>query len=253
MNKKIIGILVILVIIGAGVQQILEKNKPEVYNGRLEATTIRLSAQNTGTVTALDVSEGDTVNAGESIAFINTEKLIAQRQQIDAELSLQKDLLEKTQRLLASGAATVQRRDELAARVSVLKSQRQGLELQLTDAGVKSPISGTVLTTYVHRGEFVVPGSLIAEVADVRQLEARIYFPLTKLTGIKIGQTVKVMTDGLTKPMPGKISWIASESEFTPKTILTKETRTTLVYAVKINVPNPDGILKIGMPIDVSL
>jgi len=73
------------------------------------------------------------------------------------------------------------------------------------------------------------------------------------LAQVKIGAVVKVAVDGVDKPLDGKIKWVASESEFTPKTILTQETRTTLVYRIKAAVDNPDGLLKIGMPVDVSL
>jgi HlyD family secretion protein len=83
-------------------------------------------------------------------------------------------------------------------------------------------------------------------------MEVRIYVPLKKLAELKIGQTVSVKVDGLSQTLAGKISWIAAEAEFTPKTILTAETRTTLVYAVKVKIANTQGVLKIGMPVEVG-
>ena len=82
----------------------------------------------------------------------------------------------------------------------------------------------------------------------------RIYFSETQLSSIKVGQEVNVLIDEKdgTKPYKGKISWISSSAEFTPKIIQTKEERVNLVYAVKVIVKN-DGSLKIGMPAEVKL
>lgn len=227
--------------------------KNDIYNGRLEAETIRLSSQTNGIVNMLSFQEGDQVEAGQVLAVVNKEKLALQKQQIESDLRFNRDLLRKTEKMLDTGAATKQRRDELATKVAILRAQKETLDLQLSDAAIKSPIAGVVLNKYVNKGELVVPGSLVAEVADLRELEAIIYLPLNKLPGIKIGQSVGIQVEGMSKPVAGKIIWIASESEFTPKTILTKETRTTLVYAVKIKVPNKNGELKIGMPVDVEI
>lgn len=252
--KKIIVISLALFLLAGcvDVQSIMGK-KTEFYNGRLEAESIKLSSQTTGIVNMLSVDEGDEVRKGEIIAVVNKQKLLIQLQQVQADLRFNSDLLKKTESLLASGAATKQRRDELTARVEVLRAQRNGIELQLSDAAIKSPINGIVLNKYINQGEFVVPGTVVAEVADITELEALIYLPLNKLATVKIGQKVSIKIDGLKDPVPAKIIWIASEAEFTPKTILTKETRTTLVYAVKLSVPNKNGELKIGMPIDVLL
>jgi HlyD family secretion protein len=225
----------------------------ELYNGRLEADTIRLSAQTTGVVTFLHAEEGDKVQPRHILAVINKEKLQAQLKQVQADLNYNRDLLRKTQALLNAGAATRQRRNELRTKVSVLTAQKKGIELQLRDAVIRAPIRGVVLTKYVNKGEFVSPGTLIAEVADLTRLKALIYLPLAELAKIKIGQNVNVFIDGIQKPISGTITWVAAEAEFTPKTILTKETRTTLVYAVKVKVNNSDGRLKIGMPVDVQL
>ena len=82
-------------------------------------------------------------------------------------------------------------------------------------------------------------------------MKVTIYVSTNELSHTKIGNQADIKVDGVDELMKGTITWISSESEFTPKTILTEETRTTLVYAVKIAVSNPDGILKIGMPVDV--
>jgi HlyD family secretion protein len=254
--QKIMRVIVLLLILSFGGMFCYSKyfkQETHLYNGRLEADTVKLSAQTTGIVNMLSVDEGDEVEPKQVIAVVNKEKLLVQLQQVQTDLNFNRDLLKKTEAMLLSGAATKQRRDELAAKVDILKAQKNGIELQLSDAAVRSPIKGVVLNKYVNKGELVGPGSLIVDVADLTELKALIYLPLTELSAIKIGQPVKVYVDGLKEGRPGKIVWVSSEAEFTPKTILTKETRTTLVYAVKIKVPNKDGKLKIGMPIDVDI
>ncbi len=250
MKKIILSILVVGLALLTGCTFL---KTPEVYNGRLEAETVKLSAQNAGIVEILTFKEGDQVKKGEILAVINKQKLYLQRKQILADLAFNRDLLAKTERLLVSGAATRQQRNELRTRVSVLNSQKANLDLQMRDGTIKSPLNGIVLNKFINQGELAAPGSLVVEVADLSELEALIYVPLQKLPEIKLGQKVAINIDGVKSSFPGKVTWIASESEFTPKTILTKETRTTLVYAVKLSVPNKEGNLKIGMPIDVSL
>jgi HlyD family secretion protein len=70
---------------------------------------------------------------------------------------------------------------------------------------------------------------------------------------VKHGQEVKIRVDGVRETLPGRVSWVSPKAEFTPKTILTPETRTSLVYAVKVTVPNPKRILKHGMPVEVIM
>ena len=84
-------------------------------------------------------------------------------------------------------------------------------------------------------------------------MDLYIYLPLRELPDVKIGQDVRVIVSGAEDGYTGTVVWIASEGEFTPKTILTRETRDTLVYEVKIRVANTSGELKIGMPVDVIL
>lgn len=197
----------------------------------------------------------------------------SQANQIAVELKLQKDLLQKTSKLYLEGATTEQNNNDLSAKVKVLeyklqeaKAKQQQLQkekenlganlrilnFQEQDTRILSPVQGTILKLYYHQGESVPAGAIVAEVADLSSMEARFYVPIKDLAKIKIGAEISVYLDGTTR-RKGRISWVASEAEFTPKTIYTKETRTTLVYAVKVSIPNQDGSLKIGMPVDISL
>lgn len=141
----------------------------------------------------------------------------------------------------------------IASEMEVVKRQLDLFNEQLTKCRVKSPAKGTVLETYLETGELATPGKPVLKMADLSNLELKVYVSGAQLTNVKLGNEVKVMIDSGAKEMQslsGKISWISSESEFTPKIIQTKEERVKLMYAVKIIVPN-DGSLKIGMPGEV--
>lgn len=204
---------------------------------------------------------------------LNLDSTRAQIEQISAQLAFQKDTLAKTGLLLAQGAATKQNNDDLKTQVTILQAKLEEansryamirnereqllsalsfLDLQIKDTIIRAPQDGTILNKYYEQGEVIQPGMVLVDLADLRSLDARIYLPLSRIPSIKIGQEVRIKTDGIKESLKGKITWIASEAEFTPKTILTKETRTTLVYAVKVTVENPDGKLKMGMPVEVD-
>ncbi|PZM78182.1 MAG: secretion protein HlyD [Candidatus Margulisiibacteriota bacterium] len=207
-------------------------------------------------------------------AELSLESIESQMQQLQPQIDLNHELLLKTELLVTEGAATVQLRDELATQTKVADAQLRTLitnynlaknrieqantviqltNIQIKNSEVLSPIRGTVVNKYRNAGELVSPGTPLAEIADLEKMNVYIYIPTKTLLTIKIGQTAYVSVDGSPAPIEGTVSWIASEAEFTPKTILTKETRTSLVYEVKIKVHNISGALKIGMPVEVTL
>jgi len=210
------------------------------------------------------------------IAEINSNHaaLEAQIRQLSSKLDFTRDLKEKTERMFKQGAATRQSLNEVSANLDGLEAQMDGLQTQFNilkskrvqarsalditkinfnDSRVTAPIDGVVLTRFHRENEMVAPGIPVLEVADLTRMNVDFYVPNAMLARIKIGVAVTVIVDGVEKSLDGKIKWVAAESEVTPKTILTQETRTTLVYRIKAVVENPDGILKIGMPVDVSL
>ena len=157
---------------------------------------------------------------------------------------------------------------QLDAQVSTLNTQLSTLNSQLSTVDVQvsqlrdqlekchivTPIAGTVLEKYVEEGEFVATGKPLFKMADVQQMFIRAYITSAQLQSIKIGQQAKVFADygdGQRKEYEGKVTWISSRSEFTPKTILTDDERADLVYALKVAVKN-DGYIKIGMYGEVS-
>lgn len=129
-----------------------------------------------------------------------------------------------------------------------LQIQIEQIEDQLQKCYITSPISGVVLTKYAEQGELATPGKALFKIGDVTNMILRAYVTSDQLTQIALGQKVKVYADYCEdrKEYEGVVSWISSKSEFTPKTIQTRDERANLVYAVKINIKN-DGLLKIGM------
>ena len=180
----------------------------------------------------------------------------------------------RVESLLEDGAATTKQLDDIVSQINVLNSQLDAslstlnnsvpsidenasaidlqiaqVEDQLTKCRISSPIDGLVLAKYVEAGELASPGRPIMKVADMERLYLRSYFTSDQLAGLQLGQEVTVVADfGADQQFeyPGKVTWISSESEFTPKSIQTRNSRANLVYAVKIAVQN-DGRLKIGL------
>lgn len=177
-------------------------------------------------------------------------------------------------RLLQEGAATRQQLDNLNTRIASLEGQIkaqkssianttssideqvnalaekvQAIDDQIAKCVITSPISGTVLNKMAEAGEVTTFGKPLFKVADMQNIYLRAYFTSDQLAHIRLGQTVTVVADyggGNEKEYEGTVSYIASQSEFTPKTIQTRDSRANLVYAVKIAVKN-DGLLKIGL------
>lgn len=176
--------------------------------------------------------------------------------------------------LVASGAANRKTLDDAESQVAVLQRQLEaqlsslatstnGLQAQMNTADiermqvadqlrkchVKAPVGGTVLAKYMQQGEYAVVGKPLMKVADTRRMYLRAYFTSAQLKDVKLGQHLNVYADfggGERVRYDGRVTWISSKSEFTPKTILTADERADLVYAVKVAVNN-DGRIKIGM------
>lgn len=188
--------------------------------------------------------------------------------------------MERQGRLLDAGATTRKNYDDASSQVRTLQAQLQGLLStletssssinsnssaaeyhsqqiadQISKCTINSPISGSILLKYAEPGEFATPGRPLYKLANLNQIYLRCYFTANQLASIKIGQKVTVVADfGGEKQYnyPGEICWISEESEFTPKSIQTKDSRANLVYAAKVRVNN-DGRLKIGQYGEVIL
>lgn len=220
---------------------------------------------------------------GEKTASPNNQAELVKRQLAVQEAQLAQQLREQTrmQNLVKADAATQKQLDDINAAIDQLRKQMEVTKQQLTvsvyntntqnrsilsekvplekkaamlqeeiDKGlVINPVSGTVLIRYALPGEMQTIGKPLYKIANTDTLNLKAYITGTQLPQIRLGQRVTVRIDQgekKYKEYPGTISWIADKSEFSPKSIQTKDERANLVYAVKVRVKN-DGYLKIGM------
>lgn len=154
----------------------------------------------------------------------------------------------KQQLALNNANTATQNRSILSEKGPLEKSLSQYAE-QIHRGQIISPITGVVLSNYTLKGEMATIGKPLFKIANTDTLYLKAYVTGTLLSDIKLGQTVQTRIDqgkNDYKYYPGQITWISDKSEFTPKTIQTKNERANLVYAIKISVKN-DGYLKIGM------
>jgi HlyD family secretion protein len=149
------------------------------------------------------------------------------------------------------------RKEEIAVDVSNTHQARRSVELsriRLDYTTLVAPFNGVILVRQAEKGEVVSPGTPVVTLADLDHLWVRVYVPETDLGRVHWGQDATVRTDTYPgKAYRGRISFISSEAEFTPKSVQTEKERVTLVYRVKVDVENPNYELKPGMPADVYL
>lgn len=204
----------------------------------------------------------------------------AQAAALREQIAKQERELTRVQNLLRDGAATTKQRDDIEAQIRILQSQLSAalssldkstvtidgnaavvesqiaaLDDRIARCRIASPIAGIVLAKYAEAGELTAVGKPLLKVADLEHLYLRAYFTSEQLAAIRVGDAVTVTADfggDQRYDYEGRITWISPESEFTPKTIQTRDSRANLVYAAKIAVQN-DGRLKIGLAGEVRL
>ena len=168
------------------------------------------------------------------------------RKQVD-DIQAQLDILER--QLAAQKESLQNTNSNVSGQADALEAQVMQLEDKIRKCVITSPVSGTILAKYSEAGELAVQGRALFKVADLDNIRLRAYITADQLTGLKLGQSVKVFADQGTsgrKEYAGTLVWISDKAEFTPKTIQTRDERANLVYAVKIAVKN-DGLIKLGM------
>ncbi|NTV61456.1 MAG: HlyD family efflux transporter periplasmic adaptor subunit [Chlorobiaceae bacterium] len=187
------------------------------------------------------------------------------------EINIHRDI-SRYRRLVGEGAVAVKVLEDLENQEKVILRQQEAIAAknpgireqagsmdarialaadQITKSSVRNPVDGTVLATYIEPGEITSYGKPLYKIADLGSMYLRAYLSGSQLTSVRLGDEVDVLVDGekpASKKYRGRITWISSKAEFTPKIIQTREDRVTMVYAVKVLVNNNDGFLKIGMP-----
>lgn len=230
--------------------------------------------------TTLFALQRQQLNFQRQSATSNSPDISAQIASLQTEIAHQQQESERYKRLLADGATTAKQVDDINARLNVLRNQLRALqstltknssaitdnaqaisyqiaqiEEQIAKCKIHSPLTGVVLEKYLEPGEYATPGRPVCKIGDLENIYLRAYFTAEQLADIELGREVTVIADfGGDEQFsyPGKIIWIAEESEFTPKSIQTRNSRANLVYATKIAVKN-DGRLKLGQYGEVKL
>lgn len=202
------------------------------------------------------------LNISRQIAALESQ-IVKQRQELDRFTKLEQagasnrkqvediqahlDILER--QLAAQKESLQNANSNVSGQADAIEAQIAQLEDRIRKCVITSPVSGTVLAKYSEAGELAVQGRALFKVADLESIRLRAYITADQLTGLKLGQEVKVFADQGTsgrKEYAGTLVWISDKAEFTPKTIQTRDERANLVYAVKIAVKN-DGLIKLGM------
>lgn len=199
---------------------------------------------------------------------------------IRSQIAKQRAELQRVENMLRDGAATTKQRDDIKAQIDILEGQlsatlstidnntstinenASALEAQIAalddriaKCRISSAVGGTVLVKYAEEGEFTTVGKPLMKVANLEDIYLRAYFTSDQLSKVNLGDEITVTANfggDERYDYKGRVAWISAESEFTPKSIQTKDSRANLVYAVKIAVKN-DGRLKIGLAGEVKL
>ncbi len=237
-------------------------------SGNIEGDDVRISFRVEGQIEELLVDEGYVVKKGEVVAKLKTDELSKIRDNAAAALkaaeyehALAKIDYERAENLLTAGATTTQKRDaaktkadSLKANIDKLKASLDLSQTRLDFTTLTSPLNGYILVKSALAGEVVQIGSPVFTAVDLNNIWVTAYINETDLGKVKLGQKAYVETDSYReKKYNGWVSFISSQTEFTPKYIQTTEERVKYVYRIKVKVDNSSLDLKPGMPADAYI
>ncbi len=210
-----LAVLVVAAAAYVGAQRLAPGAGDGVALGTLDAVEVAVASEVTARVTAVLAREGDAVRAG----------------------------------------APLVRLDDAVVRVQMAQApaaEQQVLALQQAKYTIGAPLTGTVLRRSIEPGEVAVAGAPLLTIADMQQLEMKVYVLQRDLALVRVGDPAMVQADALPgETFPGTVTWVAGQAEFTPRNVQTAKDRANLVFAVKVRVERPDGRLKPGMSASV--
>ena len=253
----------------------------KILHFEAEEGTLVEAGQQVGAMDSLQLHLQRKQLIAQQSALLNSRPDIKkQMSSLREQIAKQKSELQRVENMLRDGAATQKQHDDINAHIRVLEGQLEAtlstlgkntasindnsasleaqiaaLDDRIAKCHIIAPTNGTVLVKYAEAGELATVGKPLMKIANLEKIYLRAYFTSDQLANIRLGDTVKVIADfggDEQHEYEGRIAWISSESEFTPKNIQTKDSRANLVYAVKIAVKN-DGRLKIGLAGEVRL
>jgi HlyD family secretion protein len=207
--------------------------------------------------------------------------------QAEAGLKVADDDARRMRELIKTGSVTPKQKDDAEARLTVAKAQRDAaaealnrlrklarpeevqaaearlaqaaaaadlLRKTISDCTILSPAGGIVTHKAVEAGELVSPGATVVTLVELDSVYVMIYVTEIELGRIRLGDAAEVKIDAFAeRTFPGKVTYISPEAEFTPKNVQTKEDRVKLVFGVKVEIENKEGLLKPGLPADAVI
>jgi multidrug resistance efflux pump len=212
--------LLLLVLLAAGLAGYLFRPTgaamPLTASGTIEADEATVAPEVGGRLVEVAVDEGDPVRAGQVVARLD-------------------DALQQVQLRQAGPAET------------------RLLEVQVDKLSLRAPLTGVVTKRLARSGEVVGAGTVVLTVARLDELRVTVYVPEAQLGLVRPGQDVELRVDPFPgRTFPARVQTVATKAEFTPRNVQTVRDRRALVFAVKLRVPNPDGELKPGLPVDAT-
>lgn len=275
MKKKnklaIIIILIISLAVAAGVffwEQKIYEIKTIKVSGNIEGDDVRISFRVQGQILELLSDEGKTVKVGEVVARMLTDELMKIKINAEASLNaaeyqyaLDKLDYERAENLYKAGAISAQKRDAAKtqadsdwANIQQLKASLELANTRLGFAELVSPLNGYILVKSALPGEVVQIGAPVFTAIDLNNVWVTAYISENDLGRVKLNQPAYIMTDSYPgKKYSGRVSFISSQAEFTPKYIQTTEERVKYVYRIKVRADNSSLDLKPGMPADAYI
>lgn len=257
-------------------------DEPIKLSGTIEAREVDLSFQVGGRIAALAVDEGAAVKAGDNVATLDDADYKLGLKRASAEYAAAKASVDQARAKLKYTGSELKRVIQLAdknlvspqqleqaqladqsaaadlkralAQVRVTSAALDTAQHQLNYVRLSTPKDGIISARLAETGEVVPAGKPVFRLAESAHPWVRAYINETDLARVQLGQKAEVRVDGVPdKTFHGRLSFIAPKAEFTPKTVETRALRVDLVYRIRVEVDNPDGILKIGMPADLTL
>ena len=242
-RSKLPLVLVLVALVGGGIALRYTVFANDFrYSGTLEATKVDISSEVPSKVQAVNVQEGDEVQAGQSLINLDCADI-----KVAADLA--NENYQRALRLFHGGSGSQETLDQT-------KNRKDDADVRLSWCNITSPLKGSVLSRYHEPGEWVMPGTKMLTLANIRDIWAYIYVPQPFVASLKPGEKLTGFLPELgDRKFVGTILKINDEAEFTPKNVQTRSERERLVYGVKVSFlgANEEEILKPGMTIEIEL